>query len=117
MERQGPSWCDVLRHNCEYLLHFACRHHVYELVLDSIFETCLGKSTGPNIELFQRFKKDWDTIDKTKFRNRLTEESIASVVLPKKEKIVAFIRSMLFVQQPRDDYEELLELCLIFWGK
>lgn len=40
------------------LLHLACRHHVFELVLEAVFSKCMGPSTGPDILLFKRFQKN-----------------------------------------------------------
>ncbi|CAH0547065.1 unnamed protein product [Brassicogethes aeneus] len=41
------------------LLYFACRHHIFELVLEACFSMCIPPSSGPNIQLFQRFQKNW----------------------------------------------------------
>ena len=38
------------------VLHLACRHHIYELVCEKAFTTCFGPSSGPEIQLFKRFK-------------------------------------------------------------
>lgn len=46
------------------LLHFACRHHVYEVVAKTAFEDCFDQpSTSPNIPLFEDFKKTWSSLD------------------------------------------------------
>lgn len=46
------------------LLHFACRHHVYELVLEAAFDKVLGHANNPDIHpLFLKFKNFWKQID------------------------------------------------------
>lgn len=47
------------------VLYLACRHHVYELVLEKAFFTCLGVSSGPDIQLSKRFQGGWEFIDRT----------------------------------------------------
>jgi len=34
------------------LLHFACRHHILEIVLQSAYKSCFGPSNGPEISIF-----------------------------------------------------------------
>ena len=38
------------------LLHLACRHHILELVLVSIFGECIGKSSSSDIAVFKGFQ-------------------------------------------------------------
>jgi len=46
------------------ILYLACRHHVYEIVLQGVFtKVKLATSTGPDILLFKKFRKEWNTID------------------------------------------------------
>ena len=37
------------------MLHFACRHHIYELVLASVFSESMPVSSGPDVSIFKRF--------------------------------------------------------------
>lgn len=39
------------------LLYFACRHHIFELVLKAVFECKMTASSGPKVQLFERLKK------------------------------------------------------------
>lgn len=50
------------------LLKLACRYHVYELILRSVFELKFGETTGPNVSLFMEFQEKWDKIDQTKYK-------------------------------------------------
>jgi hypothetical protein len=43
------------------LLHFACRHHVMEIVLQKVFTALkiTSASSGPDIAIFKRFREQW----------------------------------------------------------
>ena len=47
------------------VLDLACRHHVYELILKKAFSTCLGVTSGPDIQLFESFQGEWEFVDRT----------------------------------------------------
>ncbi|KAL1454591.1 hypothetical protein WDU94_010811 [Cyamophila willieti] len=99
------------------LLYFACRHHILEVVLRGVFEVKLGSTTGPHPDLFKKIEKAWPNIDKTKYdmgiSNKNVEKHITSQFITE---ITADFKSKLTEFQPRDDYKELLELVLVFFG-
>jgi hypothetical protein len=42
------------------ILYLACRHHMHEIVLQGVFtEVKLVTSSGPNIQIFKNFQKEW----------------------------------------------------------
>ncbi|XP_043216604.1 uncharacterized protein LOC122378950 [Amphibalanus amphitrite] len=92
------------------VLHLACRHHVYELILEKAFSTCLSISSGPDIQLFKRFQGRWRLIDRT------TPEPFTADDVPERDELLVSFRRFLDHAQPRDDYRELLELCVIALG-
>ena len=47
----------IMKHFKRNLLQFAFRHHVFELVVGAAITVCFGPSSGPEIQLFQRFVK------------------------------------------------------------
>jgi hypothetical protein len=50
------------------LLIFGCRHHIYELVLKTVFEAKIQHVTSsPGIPLFKKFRKNWKNIDPGNF--------------------------------------------------
>lgn len=51
----------------KHLLRLPCRHHIYEVLLRGVFDAKFGKTTSPNVALFNRFKNTWNTIDQTKY--------------------------------------------------
>ncbi|XP_073972974.1 uncharacterized protein [Rhodnius prolixus] len=101
------------------LIWLPCRHHIYEIILRSAFEVYWPVSSGPNVPIFGRFKKFWDTIDKTKYKSGVEDTIVANIVMNDKNDLSTFITRYLHLQlsQPRDDYKELLELSLIFLGE
>ena len=49
--------CTLIEQKLDRLvLHLACRHHVYELVLKKAFSTNLGVSSGSDIQLLKSFQ-------------------------------------------------------------
>lgn len=49
------------------LLYLACRHHVFELLLKTAFETSMGCTSGPDVLIFKRFQAQWKNMDKDQF--------------------------------------------------
>uniref|UniRef100_A0A2S2PCY9 Uncharacterized protein n=1 Tax=Schizaphis graminum TaxID=13262 RepID=A0A2S2PCY9_SCHGA len=98
------------------LLSLACRHHILELIIESVFNALMGASSGPNIKIFQRFAEKWNEIDVEKYESGIIEDAVASKLNPQKYVLVKYINDQLATFQPRDDYKELLQLSLIFLG-
>ncbi|XP_049316692.1 uncharacterized protein LOC125779392 [Bactrocera dorsalis] len=49
------------------LLYLACRHHILEVVLRSVFEYKMGSTTAPQRDIFRRFQIHWPNIDQSKY--------------------------------------------------
>ena len=95
------------------LLYLACRHHIFEIVAEKVFTALkITTSSGPDIAIFQRFKDRWQWIDLTAYETASEMSEIASF----KDSSLEFCQKCLETQQPRDDYREMLELCVIFLG-
>ncbi|XP_074114153.1 uncharacterized protein LOC141537206 [Cotesia typhae] len=99
------------------LIWLSCRHHIFEIVLRGAFEVFWPVSSGPNVQMFGRFKKFWDDIDITNYKSGVEDAVVADIISNKKDEISSFITKSLQLLQPRDDYKELLELSLIFLGE
>lgn len=96
----------------------ACRHHMYEIVLRSIFELKVAPSKAPDVPFFQRFAKAWPDINQTNFQSGLEDESIRMVITNDEcEDIKSFCFVKLTEKQPRSDYREFLKLVLVFLGE
>lgn len=98
------------------LLYLPCRHHIYELVLKSAFEACLGVSSGPEGLLFKRFHKAWINIDISKFSIGIEDQFVMNAIGNDRESILQFVKGQVAIRQVRDDYKELLQLVIIFLG-
>jgi len=95
------------------VLHFACRHHILEIVLEKVFTALkITAVSGPDIAIFKRFKDHWSFIDQAVFETAAGKNEIK----PFKATTIQFAEKNLEVCQPRDDYREVLELAIIFVG-
>ena len=100
------------------LLWTACRHHMYEIVLGRVAREIFGTSTGPKIELFDLLKKNWKNMDFEKETTHIVigENVCYEDVCMAKIHLDGLLNSK-ETYLPRDDYEELLKLCLVYIEK
>ena len=102
--------CVLIEHKMEKdLLWYPCRHHILEIILESVVSLALEASSGPDIPLFKRFRNQWHEINTNSF------ETLKNVSHSDKTHITDFVISK-NNEQPRDDYKELLELTLLLIG-
>lgn len=106
------------------LLFLACRHHMFEIYAASAFDLFF-KSSGPEIELFRRFRSKWQLIDTSKFcpldgdnsgpgsLNENEQRWLAS----RRAVVVESLKQQLENAQPRDDYREFARLVLWMLGE
>lgn len=68
------------------LLHFACRHHIFELVLKTAFVEVMSiEEVGPDVPLFKNFKSMWcNILDKDNYKSCLDDPEIPKAI--KKDK-------------------------------
>lgn len=99
------------------LTYFACRHHIYEIVLRQAFESKFGKTKSPDVPLFEKFKKNWNKIDATKFKSGIADEKVAEKIgVDVRQRIIEYCLHQLQKSHYRDDYKEFLELVVLFLG-
>ncbi|XP_044594862.1 uncharacterized protein LOC123272225 [Cotesia glomerata] len=96
------------------LVWLPCRHHIMEIIMRGVFEVLWKTTSGPNVPIFIRFKKFWDKVDQSNYKSGIEDETVANTLIEKKAEIFTFINNCLQMSQPRDDYQELLLLCLVF---
>lgn len=78
----------------------------------------MPQSTGPSILLFKRFQTAWPNIDKQNYQVGMDDERVSSVMQHYLDDVYQFLYKVMNSEvQPRDDYRELLLLCLIFIDK
>lgn len=92
------------------LLWYPCRHHILEIILESVVSPALQASSGPDLPLFKRFRTHWITIDTSSF------EILENFPQNEKKDIIKFALTKINEDQPRDDYKELLELTILLLG-
>ena len=119
--RRGGA-CHLIEQKMEKdLLHLACRHHIYEVVIGDVFKHCFGASSGPDVLLFKRFQQNWSKIDQKVFETALGDQICLQVLQAnfdlKKQAVEFATHSLSTTNQPRDDYRELLEIVLVFLGE
>lgn len=98
------------------LLHLSCGHYIYEIMLMEVFLVTMGKSTGPDIGLLKRFKKQWTQLAMDDCKRRMDDDEVFSDLQNVSDNILQFCFHQLQAVQPRDDYRELLGLTIIFLG-
>ena len=98
------------------LLSLACRHHIFELVIGAVFQVCMGSSSAPEVLMFRRFQKRWQSIDLGVYQTGMDDTEVSSKIADIKDDVIEFAKIQLCETQPRDDYKEFLELSVIFLG-
>ena len=99
------------------LLDLACHHLITKLVLAHVHVFSLHDvSKYPSIEIYTRFKEYRPPIDRAGYCTALEDDSLAAVIAPSKDSVIAFAISQLKEFKSRDDYRELLELTTKFFG-
>lgn len=97
------------------LLYYPCRHHIFEILLRSVFDAKISISSGPSVKIFHRFRDTWTKIDKSNFKSGVEDLHVKNVIGDTTE-IQEFTIKSLKDMQPREDYKELLQLAVIFLG-
>lgn len=80
------------------LLYLPCRHHIFEIVLRSAFEIYWPASSGPNVPIYQRFKKKWDEINRSNFTAGICDKEVVKVIAPIKDEILEFVNNQIKVK-------------------
>ena len=52
------------------LLYLPCRHHILEVVLASVLDGVMGKTTGPQPDIFKQLQTEWPNTNKKKIKAR-----------------------------------------------
>jgi hypothetical protein len=66
--------------------------------------------------IFKRFQTNWEFIDRSNYDTVTSDAELHSAVSSVASEIIAFAERQLEQLQPRDDYQELLELTITFLG-
>ncbi|XP_053967780.1 uncharacterized protein LOC128869270 isoform X1 [Anastrepha ludens] len=100
------------------LLLFPCRHHVSELLVKAVFELNFGKSSAPEVPLFNRFSNSWKNINSKSFKSGISENEVRKVfTIAEVEIFKNFCLTALNSHHTCANYKELLQLSLLFVGE
>lgn len=100
------------------LFYLPCRHHIYELQLKEVFEAKFGKTSGPGVPMFARFKEQWENVTDKPYSSGIEDDGVAAKIPVRVQtEIKSFCLAQLTEKQPRDDYKEFLEIVLLFLGE
>lgn len=100
------------------VLNIACRHHIYELLLSSAMTTTLGLSVAPTLTVFDSLREEWPNIKSRGFPYEPCDEDVLNsphlydLYDEAKETLLNHAKT----KHIRDDYAELTDLCLKFFG-
>lgn len=110
--------CVLLEQKLEKELYYlVCRCHMHELIPTAIYEKMFAGPNGPDTQLFKRFQTAWPSLNKNNFLSGMDDEELQPFLEPIRKEMTDFCREQLKLFQPRDDYRELLELCLLVLGE
>lgn len=99
------------------LLWLPCRHHIAEILLRAVFEINVGKSSGPEVAIFERFAREWSTLNSKGFSTCMQDDQVLRVIpVQERETSKNFCLKYLAKVHIRHDYRELLQLAIIFLG-
>lgn len=95
------------------ILYLACHHHIHEIMLEEAFNITMGPSSGPEIQLFKRFKIFWPSIVAADYKPGIEDPAIAAAAVLNISDIKYFVISQIELTHQCADYRELLELSLV----
>lgn len=99
------------------LISFACRHHIYEIYLRSVFELFFPITQAPGVLMFERFANAWKNLNHNSFKSGLDDEFVRTKISDReRDEITKFCQSQLKLNHSRADYKEFLQLVLYFLG-
>lgn len=81
-------------------------------------QVCMVATSSSEILPFKRFQEYWVSIDTEKYKPRISDDEVASLVDGIKHDTINYANKYLERKNrpPRDDYREFLELVIIFLG-
>jgi len=93
----------------------ACRHHVMEVVLSSVFSALFGHTGGSDVAMFKRFQQRWPYIDQSNY-HVASDDMFDVDTTALRGQMVKFCQSAFTESHLREDYREFLQLCSAFLG-
>lgn len=84
------------------LIGLACWHHIMELIAAKVFDTRMGPSSRPSINLYQQFCEYCSSFDQSSYESGLNVDCIASALSSVWDDLIHFIRQQLTKFQFRE---------------
>lgn len=99
-------------------LHFMCRHHSKEVLVKDVFVSVFGGSQSANITMFDMLIENWDYIRDRNFSfNPINYQKFTTPLLKRmRQEAINVISKHASKKEIRDDYRELNDLILKFFG-
>lgn len=72
------------------MLYLACRRHEYETIVEGVAVVCIGRSTSPEVKLFEKFQEGWKAIDVNKYDPGPTDEYVWENIDEHRQRVLAF---------------------------
>lgn len=99
------------------LIKLPCRHHIFEIVLKSVFDLKYSATSAPEVPIFNRFAEAWDNLNHTSFKCGLDDEIVRSKISEEDcDEVKHVCYQNLQKDQIRADYKEFLQLTVTFLG-
>jgi hypothetical protein len=83
------------------LLLLACRHLMYEIVLQVSSESKLSVISGPDIPVFEKFQKNWPNIEKSNYFTFKTDREIYNKLKNVAPEVLFFAENKIKEELPR----------------
>lgn len=100
------------------VLNITCRHHIHELNLSAAMRTALGEIDAPTITIFDSVKREWPRIKDGGYQYQPCDELVLNS--PHLRTLYIDAKTTLLehakIKHIRDDYAEMTDLCLKFFG-
>ncbi|GBN95003.1 hypothetical protein AVEN_79173-1 [Araneus ventricosus] len=98
------------------IAYFSCRHHIYELVLRSVFEYEFNEVTAStDVAFFKKIREKWNNLEKENYMDGyeyLNARCSESKILSNVNYLSNALKNKL-----KNYHRELVELCIVFIGR
>ena len=99
----------------KFLLWLACRHHIGEVLLNSVWDSLkIEVSKSPDVTLFKRFKENYEAVEYQDLED-LDIPAVPIAMKTKRDSTVQLCHEALKEGFARGDYKELVHLTLLYF--
>lgn len=105
---------------CKSSLYLPCRHHILEVIVGHAFQIYTPGSSGPDIQLFKRFRDTRSSLNVQKYETAYDDKETSAILFShcsNIDEVVQFAEHALASHYPRGDYKEFLQLIVFLCKK